>query len=253
MINKSLIYLVSFFMIFCLKAHAQSKPIKALVLTERGDQHEGFVLVALDWLEKFSEENKMDYLVLNHAKDIDSLDLKDFDLIIQLNYPPYTWSKVGEKAFEKYIDEGQGGWIGFHHATLLGEFDGYPMWPWFSDFMGGIRFKNYIAEKATGTVHLEETSHPVFKGIPESFDLPDDEWYVFDRNPRENVHVLANVDENSYRPDSDIKMGDHPVIWENKSKKARNVYFLFGHDAKLLDVEEFKKMFANAIFWASEN
>ena len=28
------------------------------------------------------------------------------------------------------MDEGQGSYIGFHHATLLGEFDGYRMWDW---------------------------------------------------------------------------------------------------------------------------
>ena len=230
---------------------AQDLPFKALVLTERGDQHEGFVVAALDWLKVFATEEHMDYMVLNHASDIDSLTLGDFDVIIQLNYPPYTWTEAGEKAFEKYIDEGQGGWVGLHHATLLGEFDGYPLWNWFSEFMGGIRFKNYIAEQATGTVHVEAPSHPVFEGLPPSFDIPDDEWYIFDKNPRPNVHVLANVDENSYRPDSDIKMGDHPVIWENRSKKARNVYFLIGHDAKLLDSEEFRLMLSNAIRWAA--
>jgi type 1 glutamine amidotransferase len=59
------------------------------------------------------------------------------------------------------------------------------------------------------------------------------------------------VDESSYRPDSDIKMGDHPVIWTNERKKARNVYFLMGHSPVLFESEEFKTMFANAIMWAS--
>jgi hypothetical protein len=58
------------------------------------------------------------------------------------------------------------------------------------------------------------------------FLIYDDEWYTFDKNPRPNVHVLALVDESSYRPDSDIKMGDHPVIWVNGKMKARKVYFL---------------------------
>ncbi len=48
------------------------------------------------------------------------------DLVIQLDFPPYTWPKEAEQNFVDYINEGRGGWIGFHHATLLGEFDGYP-------------------------------------------------------------------------------------------------------------------------------
>jgi type 1 glutamine amidotransferase len=154
-------------------------------------------------------------------------------------------------AFVKYIEEGRGGWIGFHHATLLGEFDGYPMWNWFSDFMGGIRFKNYIAATASATVNVEDRNHPVMKGVTSPMIIPDDEWYTFDKNPRPNVHVLASVDESSYKPASDIKMGDHPVIWTNDKMKARNVYFLMGHGPSLLKSVEFKTMFGNAIIWAA--
>jgi type 1 glutamine amidotransferase len=151
----------------------------------------------------------------------------------------------------RYIDEGQGGWIGFHHATLLGEFDGYPLWHWFSDFMGGIRFQNYIAEKADGTVRVEDAAHPVMKNVSSSFVIPDDEWYTFDKNPRPNVRVLANVDESTYKPASTVKMGDHPVVWVNPHKAARNVYFLMGHSPKLFDSKDFTTMFTNAIEWTS--
>jgi type 1 glutamine amidotransferase len=89
------------------------------------------------------------------------------------------------------------------------------------------------------------------KGLPETFSIPDDEWYTYDKDPRPNVHVLANVDESSYQPPSDIKMGDHPVIWTNEKIKARNVYFQMGHHANLFHSSEFKKMFANAILWAA--
>jgi uncharacterized protein len=63
--------------------------------------------------------------------------------------------------------------------------------------------------------------------------------------------VLASVDESTYQPDSKIKMGDHPVVWINEKMKARNVYFLIGHDGSLLTNEEFKTMVSNAIFWAA--
>ena len=38
------------------------------------------------------------------------------------------WSDSSKEALQKYLEEGTGGWIGFHHASLLGVFDGYPMW-----------------------------------------------------------------------------------------------------------------------------
>ena len=230
------------------------KPHKAkvLVLTERGGQHGGFTDAGLRWLAAEGAKGNFSITEINNARNITEAYLSQFSLVIQLDFPPYTWPKEAEDAFVKYIEEGRGGWIGFHHATLLGEFDGYPMWQWFSDFMGGVRFKNYIAPLADGTLIVEDEQHPVMKGVPASFVVPDDEWYIYDKSPRPNVHVLANVDESSYTPASDIKMGDHPVVWVNESKKARNVYFQIGHSSKLYETEGFTTMFRNAINWTLE-
>lgn len=230
------------------------KPHKAkvLVLTERGGQHGGFTDAGLKWLAAEGAKGNFSITEINNARNITEAYLSQFSLVIQLDFPPYTWPKEAEDAFVKYIEEGRGGWIGFHHATLLGEFDGYPMWQWFSDFMGGVRFKNYIAPLADGTMIVEDKQHPVMKDVPASFVVPDDEWYTYDKSPRPNVHVLANVDESSYTPASDIKMGDHPVVWVNESKKARNVYFQIGHSSKLYETEGFTTMFRNAINWTLE-
>ena len=230
------------------------KPHKAkvLVLTERGGQHGGFTDAGLRWLAAEGAKRNFSITEINNARNITEAYLSQFSLVIQLDFPPYTWPKEAEDAFVKYIEEGHGGWIGFHHATLLGEFDGYPMWQWFSDFMGGVRFKNYIAPLANGTLIVEDKQHPVMKDVPASFVVPDDEWYTYDKSPRPNVHVLANVDESSYTPASDIKMGDHPVVWVNESKKARNVYFQIGHSSKLYETEGFTTMFRNAINWTLE-
>ena len=232
-------------------ANTKVANFKMLVLTERGGGHEAFVAAALEWLQGYALAQNFEFKVINDTKLIDESFLSGYKVFVQLNYPPYAWTDKAKSAFEKYIENGNGGWVGFHHATLLGEFDGYAMWKWYSGFMGGIRFKNYIAARATAQVRIEDRTHPVMKGLPETFTLPDDEWYTFDKSPRVNVKVLANVDESSYQPPSEVKMGDHPVIWSNEKMKSRNVYFLFGHHANLLKTQEFKILFANAILWAS--
>lgn len=230
---------------------SSAKPFKVLVLTERGGQHENFTAAALKWLTEKSKEHNFEFTELNNTKKITKEYLDSFQVFLQLDYPPYTWTEEAQAAFTEYIDEGKIGWVGFHHATLLGNFDGYPMWQWFSDFMGGIKFQNYIAETASATVNVENSGHPVMKGVEKSFTIPDDEWYTFNKNPRSNVLVLATVDEGTYQPTSEIKMGDHPAVWVNESKKARNVYFLMGHYGTLFQSENFTKMFENAILWAA--
>ena len=250
-----ILWLLTAMMCCSLAAYAQGKgggkatARKVLVLAERGGLHEGFTSAGLAWLEGQKERFNMELTVLNSAQDIARGELFRYNLVLQLNYPPYAWSKAAQQDMQQYIDQGKGGYVGFHHASLLGEFDGYPMWSWFSDFMGGIRYRNYIAEKCDGTVLTEDREHPVMKGVPERFVVKEDEWYTYETNPRPNVHVLASVDESSYSIRTDVRMGDHPVIWTNPGKKARNVYFQFGHSKSLFRNAAFIRLLENALHW----
>jgi len=223
-----------------------------VVLAEANSIHRPFVEAAKIWLQKQAIGNKFSVEYIDHTDMIDDAYLSRFQLFIQLDYPPYGWTPRASAAFTKYIEQGRGGWIGFHHATLLGEFDGYPIWPWFSQFMGGIRFKDYIPKFATATVVVEDGSHPVLATIPSSFVVEQEEWYTYDKSPRPNVRVLAHVDEATYSPDTPTKMGsDHPVIWTNEHVKARNVYIFMGHHPELFRNPAFATIFHNAILWAA--
>ncbi|MBO7118928.1 MAG: ThuA domain-containing protein [Bacteroidaceae bacterium] len=234
-------------------ARRAAEPRKVLVLAERGGLHEGFTAAGLEWLERQKERFHMELTVLNSAKDIGKGELMKYQLVLQLNYPPYAWSSAAQKDMQRYIDKGVGSYIGFHHASLLGEFDGYPMWDWFSEFLGKIRYQNYIADRCDATVQLEDLQHPVTQGVPRTFTIQEDEWYTYDVSPRRNAHVLANVDESTYSIPTDIKMGDHPVVWSNQKKKARNVYFQFGHSRSLFQNRAFIRLFENAIQWTLED
>lgn len=234
-----------------LAAHAAGSSYKVLVLTERGGQHEGFVSAAMKWMKKEGKANGFTITEIHNTAQIDSSFLAQHKVFVQLDYPPYNWTDKAKAAFEQAIFDGTIGWIGFHHATLLGDFDGFPMWNWFSDYMGGIRFKNYIATTASGKVVVERRNHPVMEGVSPEFNIDKDEWYTFNHSPRHRVDVIAHVDEASYNPASHVKMGDHPVVWTNPRVKARNVYFLMGHDGSLLSNRDFTKMFSNALKWAA--
>lgn len=225
---------------------------RILVLAERGGLHEPFTAAGLQWLEENKERFNMELTILSTAEHIAKDELNKYHLVLQLNHPPYAWSDEAKEDFQRYIDRGIGNYIGFHHASLLGEFDGYAMWPWFSEFMGGVRYQNYIADKCDGSVQVEDRQHPVMKDVPGTFVIEDDEWYTYNKNPRENVHVLAHVDEASYTIKTDIKMGDHPVIWTHPAKGARNVYFQFGHSKRLFDNPTFIKLLENALEWTLE-
>lgn len=224
---------------------------RVLVLAEAGGHHIEYTKAAKVWLTRLAADSGFAVDYLQNTTTINTRLLEQYQLFIQLDYPPYGWKDSAVHAFQEYITQGKGGWIGFHHASLLGEFDGYAMWQWFSQFMGNIRFTNYIADFASGKVTVEDTLHPVMKGIPATFVIEKEEWYTYNRSPRPEVKVIASVDESTYQPPSDKKMGDHPVIWTNPQVKAKNVYIFMGHSPALFASEAYTALFRNAIFWAA--
>jgi type 1 glutamine amidotransferase len=243
-----------FFIVLCsfnkLWAQTGKLRFKAIAIAENGGGHARFDSAARIWLSKLAIDSNFTIDYISDTKPITKDFLKQYQLFIQLDYPPYPWSKEAQEAFTDYMEHGKGGWVGFHHPTLLGVFDGYPMWQWYSAFMGDIEFKDCIHGGTTALLTIEDKSHPALKGLPASFSTQD-EWYTYNKSPRANVHVLASIDEATYIPNINIKMGDHPVIWTNDHIKAKNIYIAMGHFPQLFHDDNFTLLVKNTIFWAA--
>lgn len=247
------VLVLAFLPLLASSASAQTRPprFQVIILAEENSIHRPFVDAAKIWLAKEAGGGNFAIDYITNTEKIDETFLSYYQLFLQLDYPPYMWSTKATAAFQNYIEQGKGGWIGFHHAGLLGEFDGYPMWQWFSNFLGGIRYQNYIATFVSAKVKVEDTKHPVMRGIVSPFPIEREEWYTWDKSPRPNVHVLASVDENTYTPDSPLRMGDHPVVWTNEHVKARNVYIFMGHRSEHFQNKAFTTLFHNSILWTA--
>lgn len=251
---KSGVLLCYFIIVVSLAAVGQqnnASRFKVIALYENGGHHIQYSTAAKIWLDQLAADSNFSIDYIQNTDSIDDNFLSRYQLFLQLDFPPYAWRDKAVLAFQRYIKEGRGGWMGFHHATLLGEFDGYPMWQWFSAFMGNITFKNYIPKFATAKVNVEDPRHPAMQGIIPPFIIENEEWYTYNRSPRPNVHVIASVDEKTYTPNTNIKMGDHPVIWSNLDYKARNIYIFMGHSPDLFNNPAYTTIFRNSIFWAA--
>lgn len=248
---------ITFFLLIChiISGQAVGKKAKprfsVIAIAENSGHHIEYSKAAKVWLNQLALDSNFIIHYVENTNSISTAMLAKYQLFIQLDYPPYGWAEKAAAAFREYIEKGKGGWLGFHHASLLGEFDGYPMWDWFSGFMGGIRYQNYIADFVSANVLAEDSNHPCMKGVPASFNIKKEEFYTYNKSPRKNVHVIASVDESSYIPATNIKMGDHPVIWSNMGVAARNLYIFMGHDPDLFNNKAYTIIFRNAIFWAA--
>ena len=83
---------------------------------------------------------------------------------------------------------------------------------------------------------LEDSTHPVTKGLPETFKASPNEWYKWtcDLRTNRNIKILASIDPASFPLGTGPKQheiwrsGYYPVVWTNQ--KYRMIYFNMGHN-----------------------
>lgn len=151
--------------------------------------------------------------------------LSEYSVVIAINAAPH--SPAERAVFEKYMENG-GGWIGFHAA---GYNDGSTNWPWYNKFLGCGKFYCNNWPPQCVLVDVEVTDSDITRNIPESFVMPESEWYMWNPSPRENpdVEVLVSISPKNYPLGIKdvISSGDFPIVWRNKN--YRMVYLNYGH------------------------
>jgi type 1 glutamine amidotransferase len=145
-----------------------------------------------------------------------------------------------QEALERYVRRG-GGFVGIHAAA-----DTEYGWPFYGALLGA-RFKSH-PEVQQATVRLTDRTHPSTTGLPELW-VRTDEWYNFEDDPSERVHVLALLDEITY---SGGEMGSrHPIAWCQEHGGGRSWYTGGGHTTESYREPLFRKHLLGAILWAA--
>ena len=219
-----------------------------VAIAEAGGIHKPFVDAAKIWLAK---EALLDGFSVDYIENTDPIDdafLSKYQLFIQLNYPPYNWTPAAVAAFQRYIEEGRGGWIGFHIAAYN---DSDTHWPWFLDFLGGGVFYGNNWPPLPATLTVDDPHHPIAAHIPSTFLSPSNEWYIWKPSPRLNkdVKVLLSLSPANYPIGLKdvIKGGDVPVVWTNT--RYRMLYLNMGHGDKIFTSDVQNRLFEDALRW----
>jgi cytochrome c len=127
-----------------------------------------------------------------------------------------------QEAFSNFIEAG-GGLAGVH-AACAGDLATEGGWPWYGDALCG-KFTNHSAI-VQATVEIEDSENPSTAPLPKQW-VRTDEWYNFVASPRPKVHVLATLDETTYKGGTLGK--DHPIAWCKQVGKGRIWYTALGH------------------------
>jgi len=129
-----------------------------------------------------------------------------------------------------------------------GTWYGFAQWPELNAMIvgGGARGHDRIAAFSVNAVKPE---HPIMKGVPASFTV-EDELYYLNAEAEKVPPGTAAIEVLAETSPSVKFMKPHPAVWTTSHRTARIVGITLGHDQRVHDLEPFKTLLVNAVRWA---
>jgi type 1 glutamine amidotransferase len=166
--------------------------------------------------------------------------LAAYDAVVFLSTTGDVLDDSQQAAFEGYIEDG-GGYVGVHAAA-----DTEYEWPWYGGLVGAWFDSHPLIQPAK--VQVEDRAHPATAHLGATWERTD-EWYNYRADPRENVHVLAALDESSYTGGN--MGGDHPIAWCHEYDGGRAFYTGGGHTKESYADDAFRAHLLGGVRWAT--
>lgn len=141
-----------------------------------------------------------------------------------------VWISTAGDVLDDAQRDGFATWLrgGRGFAGIHGAATSEPGWPEFERIVGA-RFTGHPDDQSmTATIRVEDATHPSTAHLPHEWSRAE-EWYSFERSPREHVHVLLSVDETQYDVGQWAMGEDHPLAWAGGYSEGRTWYTALGH------------------------
>jgi type 1 glutamine amidotransferase len=220
------------------------EPLNLLVFTRTEGFRHASIEDGVAMLEAIAAEEGATLVRTEETDLFTPASLASYDVVIWLSTSGDVLDPDEQTAFEGFIQAG-GGWVGIHSAA-----DTEYGWPWYGELLGNGAWFDSHPPIQVATLVLEDPSHPgagLF-GATTSFE---DEWYNFQANPREDVHVIMTLDESSYDPGDGAMGDDHPAVWAQEYDGGRAFYTVLGHRSQTYSDPRFKEQIRRAVLWAA--
>ena len=173
-------------------------------------------------IKQLGAENHFNVDATEDASYFTPKNLAKYQVVIFLSTSGNILDGEQQAAFKNFIE--QGGGLAAIHAAVAGDVATEGTWPWYGEALCA-RFTNHSAI-VKATVNVEDRKHPSTAPLPEHW-VRADEWYNFIASPRDQAHVLAALDETTYKGGTMGK--DHPIAWCKQVGKGRIWYTALGH------------------------
>jgi len=190
--------------------------------------------------------------------------------VIVMNYdaPDERWPATLKASFEQFVTNG-GGLVSVHAAD-----NAFPGWSAFNEMIGVggwrgraeqagphwfVRAGRLTSDPSPGRagshgrrtpflVTVRDSSHPILKGLPETWMHQGDELYARLRGPGRNMSVLATAYSDPENGGSGV---DEPMLMALSYGKGRVFHTTFGHDIVALSSVDFVVTLQRGTEWAA--
>ena len=215
-----------------------AKRKRVLVFAKTAGYHHNSIAAGLPALIKLGQENNFGVDTTTDANKFTPQNLKKYAAVIFLSTTGDVLNDEQQKAFEKYIQAGNG-YVGIHAAT-----DTEYGWPWYGKLVGAY-FLSHPAQQ-DAVLHVVNSNTIATKHLPLQWKRKD-EWYNF-KDIATDLKVLITIDEHTY---TGGKNGNnHPMAWYHDYDGGRAFYTELGHVDESYTDPLFLKHILGGIYYA---
>ena len=235
---------------------AFTRPAVLVLSKANGFVHVDALPAAEAMLKRIAAGKGWDIYLTGNAATHNPQDLRKFKVVVWNNVSGDVLTQDQRVALKDWITAG-GGWVGIHASGG----DPSYKWDWYVDTLIGAQFVGHTMNPQfqDADVLVTDPQADVTSHLSSPWNVPQEEWYAFDSNPRDKGYeILLTMDESSYITNgpgvfgTDRMEGEHPIAWRHHLGEGRVLYGAIGHQGATYEIPEFQQLIANAIVWAGK-
>ena len=225
------------------------RPAILVLHKTNGFIHKEGLPAATAMLTELAAEQGWHIYQTDNAASHNAADLARFDAVIWNNTSGDILTESQRADFRAWLEAG-GQWLGLHAAGG----DPAYAWQWYMETLLGAQFIGHtMSPQFQDADVLKVEASPLTAHLPSPWRIAQEEWYAFDRNPRETGStILLAMDESSYDveetffPDASMP-GEHPIAWTHALGEGRVIYSAIGHTAATYALPEYRAFVVQAV------
>jgi type 1 glutamine amidotransferase len=216
---------------------SRSGPFRVLVYSRTTLFRHDSIAAGINLFQTIATERGIELVASESNEYFTEAGLSSFELVVFLHPTGEVLKSSEQQAFENWMTERHGAWLGVHAASDTG-FN----WPFYLELIGQGA-PNHTNQGIMDAVDFDAgtETHPAVAGLPHPWSRAE-EWLIFDQyetwSKEPGFQILGRR-----------RSTGTPVMWTRQYGNFRAFYTALGHAPAAYEEAAFKTHLTGAIFW----